>query len=1167
MVPRTTVTSTTSSRLGRLRLSPSVGPLFVVANAEFRSLRRLSRTWVYWTAVATVGATLYVYHSLAYFANSVYSATYAAIDPRFLASTLGTFALWTAQAGLVFLAADVIDHDRRERLDDVLGAKTLTNVELLAGRLIALVVIAWLPLGVVAASFQIGAAFAALLGWPLSGPMEPMSLCAFLLVDSLPTLILWGSITVFLAVALRSRVAAVVSALLALGLQAWCMLHSPLYLLPVVSGTTGFANIASDLLPRFAEWPAIVQRSSLVMIAAGVVMCAAAIHRRCDPATPLLRIARGSTLVAAGLAGIAGLFVHASQRIEERDGWRAAHAAERERPRWDLERIAGRVEVMPGERLELDVDVVLRSPASAGPAALVLSFNPGMRIQDLKLDGVDVSHQHAAGLLRVEPGGPYSQGSRVVLSLAATGVPDPLFGYLDAAVDPMRRSVVNSQLHVLGTEVSIFERDYVALMPGGHWLPAPGAVFPSSGPARPRDFFEIDIEVGVPRGWLAAGPGRRADAGGDDKSARFRFRPDTLVSSVGILAAGFERRVLDVAGVDFEILLHPGHLPNVDALGGAAMAPILRTLVPPTEFGLAYPDAALSLVETPGRLRTYGGGWRMDTLQALPGILLLREYGFPTARLERAIGELREDEYGLLLLLARYFSHDFSGGNLLNASRNLLAFQTGTIGQGAVELDFLIEELSDRVMGLYNFRGGVDRFFSAHLFALGHPSGAGTGMFAAATGNTAWIDGAARRETERIGLWDDAVNTPLTVLDAHRTPRDALGLLTLKARARASLIVDLLGREGTAELLGELRRRHAGGHFGGADIDAAAADIRGSTGSIVGDWLDETSLPGFVASDVEVYRLADDDEGRPRYQVSLHIHNGEPTPGWLRVFCDMGHYDRDYAGLSDPVRVEGRESVSFGLLSLGPPRGIAVIPYLSKNRGAVYLPLPQFDEEESVDRDPRVGVGASRWRPRRDRGIVVDDLDAGFGIEGDGATADWRSWLTIERGQWADFDHGLPVIRNGEPREGEWYREETRWGWGKYRRTIARTLPGVGEREAVFTVHLPSGGRWRLDYHMPGRTVRGSSGAGKYDDQGRYDMRVEADGAETAIEFDASVAELGWNHLGDFPLGPGDVRVVVRNRTSGRSVIADAIRWRPVGVPPSSSAVTQGTYASDGEDS
>jgi len=65
-----------------------------------------------------------------------------------------------------------------------------------------------------------------------------------------------------------------------------------------------------------------------------------------------------------------------------------------------------------------------------------------------------------------------------------------------------------------------------------------------------------------------------------------------------------------------------------------------------------------------------------------------------------------------------------------------------------------------------------------------------------------------------------------------------------------------------------------------------------------------------------------------------------------------------------------------------------------------------------------------------------------------------------------------------------------------------------------------------------------------FDAPGRLEMRlVESGGQETTIRFDAGAAEVGWNKIGEFDLGDGDVRLFVTNRTDGEVVVADAIRW------------------------
>ena len=90
---------------------------------------------------------------------------------------------------------------------------------------------------------------------------------------------------------------------------------------------------------------------------------------------------------------------------------------------------------------------------------------------------------------------------------------------------------------------------------------------------------------------------------------------------------------------------------------------------------------------------------------------------------------------------------------------------------------------------------------------------------------------------------------------------------------------------------------------------------------------------------------------------------------------------------------------------------------------------------------------------------------------------------------------------------------------------------------------------------MPGaaqgllRIVNGSAETGSVeiravDDAGvRYGPAAFTLNAGTAVEFDASAAEPGWTTLGRFDLDAGEVTLIVTNRTDGRTVVADAVRW------------------------
>ena len=206
------------------------------------------------------------------------------------------------------------------------------------------------------------------------------------------------------------------------------------------------------------------------------------------------------------------------------------------------------------------------------------------------------------------------------------------------------RAIEGGALFLLGILPALFDDNYVALMPGLQWLPTPGANAGQDHPDRGRDFFEVDLEVEAPAGWLVAGPGKRQPVSATDDTARVRFNPGAPVPEVGLFAAEFERIGVDVAGVTLELLVSPAHADNLQffADAGEELVQRLEDMLDGAErAGIPYPYDGFSMVELPMGVRSWGGGWRLDSVLATPGIMLLPEAGLPLAQFGFAFRNLR----------------------------------------------------------------------------------------------------------------------------------------------------------------------------------------------------------------------------------------------------------------------------------------------------------------------------------------------------------------------------------------------------------------------------------------------------------------------------------------------------------------------------------------------
>ena len=1120
--------------------------VLAVAMAEARFAGRLPRMWVF---VALGCGSVLVAYGYYFYAHGYFSSPMPAMayfSPRFQAAAINVYLLWVFLAAAAFVAFDVGERNQRERIAEVLDCRPVSNLALMAGRLLGLLLVSWVPMLTVVLVVQLFGWGSRAAGWWLGEPVEPVAQTAFLLVDALPILAFWIALVLALAALIRNRLFVILLASGVLGLQMWAYTFVPAYVYTGLSPLSAQLGWASDIVPRFVETEMGIQRGGLALLATAFVCIAAVAQRRADGAAAALRVAIGAVLAAVGVLAVAWATLKGVDDVQVRKQWRVAHEKAGEGltvP--DVEEISGSIVIVPGDRLEVDVRMALAKPS--GLKRLVFSLNPGMLIDDLAIGGQAVPFSHENGLLIVDLP-PALARDGTTMALRAAGIPDERFAYLDSAVDWRRRPPTNN-LALLGTESAIFDGRFVALMPGTAWLPRAGPNF-----ARSPDFHAVDLTVELPRDWQVAGPGRWEDVGNDAQRSRVRFRPEVAVSEIALLAGRFERFAATVGdGVEVELLLHPAHLETPEYFADVTdtvVAEVERLFGEADALGIPYPLGGLSLVEVPSRLRAYRGGWRMETAMAMPGVLMVKEQGLPTARFggpldARALAEADDPARFKLDELWVHTSNDIVGGADVHRgfAQNLFQAFARASGPGADAVNFVCFELTFRLLTQANWRSAVD--FSAHRFD-------NNAYFGAIFGRAAQAMAAGHfgplilffPYVQRHSVWTLATSTSLAELPHHNAARLAEDAMLLRAAYVAQAIYDGLGRAGAGAVIAELRRRFAGRTFDADDLASTAQSVDADLEALLGDWLGDRGLPGYLVDEARVVRLTDDKSGGQRYQARVHVRNDEPVPGVVHVSTDRWGFPTSG---SEPIRIPGMTSIEVGLVLPQPPDQLWLHPYGSLNRSAIRIDLPpDIDSTGSVDQEAFVGTRSSDWVPRSS-GIVVDDLDDGFTAVGNSLGNRVGALRRTIRYWEIDVDQGLPVF---ERRRGEWIRREVPSARGKYRHTAALVRAGGGEDQVAFEAHLDGPGRWQLDYHIPNRHLPPPPGrsddfaATVFDALGSMDMRLESGGAEIPVAFDAGAAEVGWNKVGEFDLNQRDVRLVVSNRTDGETVVADAIRWR-----------------------
>ena len=1193
-------------------LSPvasTVSRTAAVAYAEVRSTLRLARTWVFLIPATLLVVVMFSVFTAMHGQQSGSIPFAGLFGPGYLLASLGVTMVWIFLIGAVFLALDVRSRDVRERIVEVVDSRPISNMELLAGRLLGITSVLWLAAAAsIALVCLIGAGMDAFVGWMGGMPSAPLIL-AFLFVDCLPTFLVFGSAMILIAVVVRLRIVIAALALILIGLQIAAGYITPFYLIPVTTFVTAFVYLPSEVSPVIAELPVLLQRCALLMFTVAFLNWAAGCFPRREQVLASSRAAFGAAFLLAGAVLVGYVVSDAVGRQQQVEAWKVAHSQWVNEVAADITRIEGTVSIEPGKNLHLDLRMTVEAPEKAAES-LLFTFNPGLSVSTMQVDGREAFFTHEDGALRVE--GPFAaEGESVEIEIEAGGLPLSEFSYLDSPLDPSSVQHSSSQLIVLGSEPMIFRRDFVALMPGTHWLPSAGSAVRGLNPELPKDFFTVDLEVVLPEGWDVAGPGRREVLPTEGRFIRYRFHPSAPMPMIGLIASRFHRTSTMIEGVEFALLLHPDHLSNLDVLEDAAgdiKSDLSRMLEHNGERGTPYPYGGLNMVEVPNSLRIHGSGWNAPSVQAMPGILLLREHSFPTARMdawkERSayISSTDRPEHWKRDYLDRFFRSDSFGGNPYSGfARNLHGFVTAARGPGAPALNQLVHQL---IAG----SNAESAYFSAFKFVEG--TEAGREMMSQMFESLGSLRGSKHMGSrifeahrDRASTWSESLGASLAKLDYVNDPATAIEVIATKVHwaQEALFYYSYANRDFRVDpLLAELRSRFAGTTYTYEDFMEIADELGMNIESKIGDWIWETSMAGFIASATQGKRLADDSEGNARYLTTFHVHNSQPTSGWFRLqyteagtagsmvrsgfksggrfFVSIETSVSDAAGSTldrnGPYRVPGLQSLQVNLITDQKLRALSLVPFLSLNRDAFEIRTPALYAETNTEFEGS-RVQSSDWRPQELTGIVIDDLDESFSVDGTdqrprGGIAAALERLVMER---PDMDAGLPEYDERRV-SSKWTRQNAPFAHGKYRKTLARAGSGRAHRTASFRAVLPDRGLWRLQYHVARtlssdqlfllgdlenqlKTSLAAEAAAGVDakqfaslletamfgpsDPVEFSLRVESGNFFDTVSLNISTVPSGWHTVGEFELQGGSAVVTVIPGTSG--AIADAVRW------------------------
>ena len=1162
----------------------NIHTLWVLALTEMRSSRRLFRTWLVIGIALTVCIGWYVSSldtNLNPSAPSGWDHYY--MNARFKIAEMMNVFVATFSCGLIFLAFDVRARDVHNRIHEIVDSLPANNVEIVVGRLIGILLLLLFPVFLLIGLIACYETMTELFGGRYRVGTHPISVATLFVWGILPNLVFFSALVACLATLVRNRM---VVAILALGVlvgSLWVEGYIPVILRQSLSPYVASVLFPSDLTPTFATFAIATSRIATVLMSVALLLWAAAMLPRIEPRRRI--IGRLSVaLFGVGALTLIGSLLTAQSTTILKDRWAGWHEEHLDAVFADVQHIEGSVDIRPGRFINLDVTLTVATPRTNTENPFVFSLNPGYKIKQVYLDSeIFTDYSFKKGLL-VFPADAFPNNLHKI-RLVTRGRPDDRFAYLDQVRD--FQTLADENVPKLGLKSSIFRSDYVALMPGIVWYPISGvAIDRDNLEKQARDLFTSELIVTVPRDWHVAMTGARETVE-DQNRNYFKFENDAPLPELALFTAAFEQHMTTIDGIVIAVLYSERHRKYLEAL-----TPVVDQLQKWTSkhlsiaraHSLRYPYKTFYVVEVPSSLRIYRGGWQMDSVLQPPGMMLIRETTLPTVDLDALVRGLQYRDYDRLdgqydirfLALWHYISNDMQGGNpFVGISRNFVSHQISATGRGATALQYLLDELSNQLIV------GYESCFVVSITEFGdYVHGMGLG--------SSWSDYmdsnyAKRRRMSVSGLpstWNILERTTLFDLDYRSNPIYSYRALSSKVHALAKSMIAHYGAESVGRFLETLRADYEGKSFTFEDFVETASLVDIDLGDWVLPWLEDTAVPGYLATSPTVSKRTDQDFGDTTYQSSFILYNAEPTSGYVQVFWsdneeNFSWYSHEETKKSNLIFLEGHTALRFAIQSNRPLTGLRVEPVLALNRMPIDLLLPIEYESVQEHSSTLPFITEVTWPLQEAESIIVDDLDPTFSIvplsEDSEEELIARIQSRVATGD-GEFDHGL--LFESYPQPGEWCRLYHPTSYGHYRRSYARIAHGDQTSAARFVASIPYEGTWQLDFFLPKPAFYHGAFGGwselfgiRFDDDSiskrpanqdapdeYYRLEIDDGNSSWNEQFDVANAKEGWNLVGFFDLSSKEVEVLLSDYAGHRDIMvhADAIRWTPVSHTPQS---------------
>lgn len=787
-----------------------------------------------------------------------------------------------------------------------------------------------------------------------------------------------------------------------------------------------------------------------------------------------------------------------------------------------------------GNEIQASAEVTITNNTKSLLDTLIFTLNPDLKIGKILVEGIPVNFIRQLHLILIDMEGPLLPGKSIQVKFEYFGKinEEVIFAEID---DEIREDSYQIFLAKVDKKYAFINNDFVLLPPNSMWYPSSGlptgSVFPKKNHL---DFIDFSLSVSTADGLNAFSQGKKAIS---DKG--YTFKPETPLPFISLIIGKYNESRIKIDSVEYSIATLPDHNyyeTHFDQVADT-LEYLIRELKQDYErnLNLDYPFKRLTIIETPIQFMAYKRLWSSSSAYVQPEQIWISENGVTIddadfVRMFRRQDRIASD-YTLTdsemqsNVLKNFFRNTFLGG-----SDNRSRFRSNNESQPGLNI-------------FPNYYTFLNHFSSQEYLLLNNA----IESYLLAKTST---DRNTRPQFETGLTMEEEVCSVLNGKNLSQVLADSSLVYLLSDILRVKgdyLLSQVESYSNTDDFFRTMINFIKENRFKKTDPNLlfehwntnSEVEVR----TLFEQWINEKEIPRILFKNLELYKVYDGE--RLRYQIRFKVSNPSVSDALVRVSFSFGGRRQSLLGTDveeeapRSIHIKSHSAKEIGIVLDSEPRRLTINAMIAENIPLIFS--KRFDKTEinegALPFDGENDLGESFLFTNHDE-IIVDNEDSAFTVL-DTVKQNFMQKLfnTIDENskeKYVRFQFWHPP--------DYWSKVKNASFFGDYIHSAYYISSGKGNRRVEWSSTIKSAGYYELFVYIVNHQSIERRRFDK-DWMRENEYTIFHDDGEDVMTIDVRNSNEGWNYLGSFYFSEGASRVHLSNKTQGRFVIADAVKW------------------------